>query len=82
MKHKEISQLSKSAWRFIEQAKTNAAQNIVLAASKNEIRIEKSELPKLLALVNASIDQGYHQISKSFEDDVKKSFDVVASEKK
>ena len=80
MKHKEIANISKSAWQVVEQAKTVTGQNVVDACTKGTLKIERNELTKLLVLIGASIDQGYSQIISSFENEVQASLTRAVSD--
>ncbi len=70
MKHKEVAVISKSAFQLVEQAKNVTAQNLTAAVAKGDLKIDRNVLPLLIALVQASIDQGYHQANRQFEEQV------------
>ena len=77
MKHKESLEISKSVWLMAEQAKSAAAQNIVTAVARGDLKIERSQLPKLISLLNSSIEQGFVAGSKEFDRKVNEALDKI-----
>jgi hypothetical protein len=82
MKHKEASQINKSAFQLVEQAKNVTAQNITTAVTKGDLKVDRALLPVLINLIQASIDQGYHQALRQFEAQVDASLKAASAETK
>lgn len=67
MKHKETSDLSKSAWDVVKHAKDTTQQNLTVAVANGVLKLDRALLPALLALISSSIDQGAIAALKEFE---------------
>ena len=66
MSKNSSTRVNKAAWTLVEGIKDAAAANITTAARTGEVSIKPADLPKLLAIVAASIEEGYHKGSKVF----------------
>lgn len=53
--------ISKSSWTLVETTKDAVVTNITNAARSQQLKIEANQVEKLLALIAASIDEGYHR---------------------
>lgn len=78
MKHKETAQISKSAYQLVQHAKSVASQNLVTAVARGDLRVERSELQKLVAVVESSIDESFLSASRAFETEVDATLAAVA----
>ena len=58
--------ISKSAWNLIESAKDATSNNIITAIRTGKLKVDSSTVEALLAVVNASIDEGFHKGHKTF----------------
>lgn len=58
--------ISKAAWNMVEGIKDATSTNIATAVRTGEVNVKPADLPKLLAIVSASIEEGYHRSSKVF----------------
>ena len=58
--------ISKSSWMVIEGVKDSVSTNITTALRSGQIKVEAAQVPTLLALIAASIDEGYHKSHKTF----------------
>jgi len=75
MSKNPTDRVSKAAWNMVEGIKDATGANIAAAVRSGEVNVKPADLPKLLALVNASIEEGFHRSSKVFDRVVS---DVVA----
>lgn len=58
--------ISKSSWTLHEGVKDTVASNLVNAIRSGQLKIEAASVEKLLAVINASADEGYHRGHKIF----------------
>lgn len=58
--------ISRASWTLMEGAKDSAQANITAAVMSKQIEVKPEHVAKLLALINASIEEGYHKGFKSF----------------
>lgn len=58
--------INKSSWTLAESIKDAVVGNVASAARSGVISIEAKQLDKLLSLVAASVDEGYHRAHPSF----------------
>lgn len=82
MKHKESAQISKSAFQLVEQTKNVTAQNLAAAVANGDLKVDRAMLPMLISLVQASIDEGFHQANRQFEAVVDEALTSACSEAK
>lgn len=82
MKPKEVDQISKHAWDLIELSTMSTMQNVTKAVANGALKIERSQLTKLIQLIKGSISQGYDQGIREFETQVTKTLASDASKKK
>lgn len=75
MKDKDLSDITRQAWELVEFSKSSTLQNVTKAVASGDVSIDRSQLPKLLRLVQLSIEQGFLQGVKEFETQV----DVIVS---
>lgn len=59
--------ISKSSWTLHESVKDTVATNLVNAIRSGQLKIEAASVEKLLAVVAASADEGYHRGHKIFQ---------------
>lgn len=69
-------QINKAAWNFSESIKDTLRQNLMSAVSSKQLDIPRESLEKLLHVMGASVDEGYHRAAKSFS----KSVDQIVSD--
>jgi len=60
------TRVNKAVWTLVEGIKDATAANITTAVRTGEVSIKPADMPKLLAIVAASIEEGYHKGSKVF----------------
>lgn len=65
--------ISKSAWSLFEAAKDSVSANLTNAVRNGHLKIEASQMPALLALVTASLDEGYHKGHRVFDKTVEQA---------
>lgn len=70
MKSKDLSGISRQAWELVELSKSQTLQNLTIAQRSGDLQIGRDQLPKLINLVQQSIEQGYHSGLKEFETQV------------
>jgi len=58
--------LNKASWTLMEVMKDAASANVTQALRTGQLAIDAREVPKLMALIAASIEEGYHKGSRSF----------------
>jgi hypothetical protein len=56
--------ISRAIWNMAQGIKDHVGANIVAAASSKVIKVEPNVLAQILALVNQSIEQSYHNSLK------------------
>ena len=60
-------QINKASWTLMEGIKDAVGQNVTMAAKDNKIGdIKTGDLGKLLMIINASIEEGYHRAARTF----------------
>lgn len=70
MKSKDLSQITRQAWELVEFSKTSTLQNITKAVVSGEIHMDRTQLSKLVKLVQLSIEQGFTKGIREFETQV------------
>lgn len=68
--------ISKSSWTLLEGIKDATMNNVADAVKTGQLKIEANQMTQLLALVSASVDEGYHKSHRVFM----KSVDAALSE--
>jgi hypothetical protein len=68
--------INKSTWTLVEGVKDSVTTNITTAMRTGQLKIEAAQVPTLLALLAASIDEGYHKGNRTFM----KTVDVALAE--
>jgi len=58
-------QISKAAWTLMEGIK-DSVNNNVTTATRTALKVDPQVLVKLLAIINSSIEEGFHKGSKTF----------------
>ena len=58
--------INKSSWTLHESVKDTVASNLTTAIHSGQLKIEAASVEKLLAIINASADEGYHRGSRIF----------------
>jgi hypothetical protein len=71
MKLVEIQGISKHTFDLVNFAKSQTLQNLTTAVAAGTLKVDREELPKILALVQQSIDQGVSTAFPEFELQVK-----------
>jgi hypothetical protein len=78
--------VSRSSWTLFENVKDVVSQNIATAAKQGHVTIDAKSLDKLITIVAASLDEGYHRGHKAFitavENAVQESVSTVPAKKK
>lgn len=59
-------QIDKASFTLVEGIKDAVAANIASASQQSQLNIDKETLPRLLAVINASIEEGYHRGNRVF----------------
>lgn len=62
--------VNKASWTLLQSVKDTVSQNLVQAARQGHFKIENAEMQKLMTLVSASVEEGYHKAMKSFMKEV------------
>ena len=58
--------ISKSSWTLLEVVKDTVSINVTNALRSGQLKIEAAQIEKLLTIIAASADEGYHRGHKSF----------------
>lgn len=58
--------INKAAWMTLQSAKDSAITNVTRAVSSGQLKIDQSQLPVLLQVMTASIEEGYHRSNRNF----------------
>jgi hypothetical protein len=66
----EKDKIAKLAWDVVQSSKDVTFSNLLKASSDGTLKLEKSQLDKLMMIVGTSIDAGYHNASKTFNKSV------------
>ena len=59
-------QVAKAAWNLFEGVKDTVQANLLAASSNGQLDIKGDTLARLMLVVNASIEEGYHRGNKAF----------------
>jgi len=59
-------QINKASWTLVEGIKDAVSSNLLTATTTKRVDIKPEVLERLLAIVNASIDEGFHRGSRTF----------------
>jgi hypothetical protein len=70
--------IGKSSWTLFETAKDAIATNITTAVRSGQLKVEADQIERLLAIINASADEGYHRGFKAFMKGVDAGLDEAA----
>ena len=60
-------QINKASWTLMEGIKDALSANLTAAVSQKTVDIKPEEFAKLLTIVNASVEQGYHRAARTFD---------------
>ena len=82
MDYKVKTAISKHAWELIDLAKQSTLQNVTTAVASGDLKIDRSELSKLVSLIQASIEQGYDRGINEFQTQVSIVVDTASVKKK
>ena len=58
-------QINKASWTIMESIK-DSVQTTVSAAARNNFKIEPLELAKLLTIIGAAVEEGFHRSARTF----------------
>jgi len=72
--------IGKTSWTLHESVKDTVAQNLVNAIRGGQLKIEAASVEKLLSLIAASADEGYHRGHKNFMNSVNTCISEAVSE--
>ncbi len=67
--------IKKSTWVLHESIKDAVATNLTNAIRTGQLKVEAASVEKLLTLINASADEGYHRGAKALTNVVDSSLD-------
>lgn len=81
MKSKDVTGISRQAWELVEHIKSQTLQNLTVAQRSGEIQIGTDQLPRLIRLVQTSIEQGYHGALHEFETQISVQFETESKKK-
>jgi len=58
--------INKSSWTLLEGIKDSLKENVTNAVRSGQLKIEASQVERLLLFLDASADEGYHRSHKNF----------------
>jgi len=58
--------LSKASWTLMEGMKDAVSTNVTQALRASQLDIKPEEVTKLMAIINASLEEGYHRGFRSY----------------
>lgn len=82
MKRKEVAAITKHAYELIELSKSSALQNVTTAVANGSIKIPRTELPRLVYVIQSSVEQGFGAGIHEFETQVENTLACSAAKKK
>jgi hypothetical protein len=53
--------ISKFSWTLLEVVKDNVVNNVMTACRDGSIKLEPNQLERLISVITASVDAGYHR---------------------
>lgn len=59
--------LSKASWTLMEGMKDAVSANVTQALRTSQLSVDAKEVPKLMAIIAASVEEGYHRGFRSFD---------------
>lgn len=69
---KQKNDLTKSAWNISANIKDTVLRNVLKAISNREIPLQKEYHPKLVYVIQASVDAAFEASLKEFQKDLEK----------
>ena len=60
------SKIEKSSWMLHESVKDSISQEIMNGVKSGQLKIESASIEKLLMIIGASADAGYHKAIRAF----------------
>jgi hypothetical protein len=82
MKRTELTAISKHAWELVELSKSSTLQNVTQAVANGSLKVPRSELPRLVHVIQSSIEQGYNAGIREFETQLQSTLTPFAAKKK
>lgn len=73
-------QISKASWVLLQSVKDKVASNVIAASQSGQIDTKNLNLERLLMIVNASVEEGFHRAHRSFLGEVDKTLASVTSD--
>lgn len=73
---KVTNDINKASWQVLEHMKDLLGRTIADAASRGDLKIERPGLVKLIALVNMTAEQAFHEANRNFEKSVVKAIEA------
>lgn len=67
--------ISKSSWTLLESIKDAVSMNVTNACRSGQLKIEATQVPVLLALIDSSASEGYHKAHRNFTKVVEAALD-------
>jgi hypothetical protein len=74
-RQKMLDAIDKAGWLLMTEAKNAVSVNLTTATKSKQLKIDEATLQQLLALVVASLDEGYSRGTRVFSRTVKDSVD-------
>lgn len=66
-------QIDKASWMLLESIRDAVVANVTAASSRGQIDVKGNALARLLTIINASTEEGYHRASQTFSKAVDKA---------
>jgi hypothetical protein len=58
--------LDKTSWELVEIVKETTKKNLVAAIKNNQLKVDQDVLPRLFAILDSSVSEGYNKSYKNF----------------
>lgn len=58
--------INKAAWMTLQSAKDVVTTNVTKAVTSGQLKVDANQLPLLLQVITASIEDGYHRSNRNF----------------
>lgn len=70
MSKNPCDQIDKAAWSLMESIKDTVVQNVMAASNSGQLELKGEALQRLIIVLNASVEEGYHRSARVFSKSV------------
>lgn len=72
---KPQDKIAKASWTLLEGIKDQTTSNLITSIQTGAVKVEKDQLERLIQLVSASVEAGYHKGFRTFDKVVQKALE-------